>query len=146
MRSEELVLRHSFRPFNRLTSVHTVRGGSVAVPLPLRWHILPEFIFWHYKDDHSLTIEIIFSLHNDLPVSALGDSSVAAQLFPPLSESGPALWRNESPGCLKAQPVSGPEGLAIHSLHIVLQATIGCMGLGPLSSALLWTSAGATKV
>ncbi|KAM7390546.1 hypothetical protein PAMA_008623 [Pampus argenteus] len=50
---------------------------------------------------------------------------------------GPAQWRNESPGCLKAQPVSGPEGLAIHSLHIVLQATIDYMGPSPLSSTLL---------
>lgn len=60
-----------------LNSVHTVWAGSIAVPVPLRWHILPEFIFWHYKDGHSLTMEIIFSLHNGLPVSALGEGSVA---------------------------------------------------------------------
>lgn len=60
-----------------LNSIHTVWAGSIAVPVPLRWHILPEFIFWHYKDGHSLTMEIIFSLHNGLPVSALGEGSVA---------------------------------------------------------------------
>lgn len=49
----------------------------------------------------------------------------------PCQTGGPALWRNESPGCLKAQPVSGLEGLAIHSLHIVLQATMGSMGAWP---------------
>lgn len=49
----------------------------------------------------------------------------------PCQTGGPALWRNESPGCLKAQPVSGLEGLAIHSLHIVLQATIGSVGAWP---------------
>lgn len=49
----------------------------------------------------------------------------------PCQTGDPALWRNESPGCLKAQPVSGLEGLAIHSLRIVLQATMGCMGARP---------------
>lgn len=62
-----------------------------------------------------------------LPVCALGEGSAG---FPdPVRE--PAQWRNESQGCLKAQPVSGPEGLAIHSLRIVLRATIGRMGPGP---------------
>lgn len=49
----------------------------------------------------------------------------------PCQTGDPALWRNESPGCLKAQPVSDLEGLAIHSLCIVLQATMGCMGARP---------------
>lgn len=44
-----------------LSSFHTVGAGSIAIPVPLWWHILPEFIIWYYKDGHSPTMEIIFS-------------------------------------------------------------------------------------
>lgn len=52
--------------------------------------------------------------------------------------------------CLKAQPVSGAEGLAFHSLHIVLQATMGCMGARPfvISSVVnfCWGNKGVTHL
>lgn len=90
----------------------------------------------------SPTMEMIFSLPLTMisPVFCSGrrlssQATEAQVLFFFLSHhcqtGGPALWRNESPGCFKAQPVSGLEGLAIHSLHIVLQATMGCMGARP---------------
>lgn len=91
----------------------------------------------------SPTMEMIFSLPLTMisQSSALGKGSVHKQLrhrfffffffSHPCQTGGPALWRNESPGCFKAQPVSGLEGLAIHSLHIVLLATMGCMGARP---------------
>lgn len=88
------------------------------------------------------TMEMIFFSphHNDLPVFCSGrrlsSQATAVRVFffffsHPCQTGSPALWRNESPGCLKAQPVSGLEGLAIHSLRIVLQATMGCMGAWP---------------
>ncbi|CAF98031.1 unnamed protein product [Tetraodon nigroviridis] len=52
--------------------------------------------------------------------------------------------------CSKAQPVSGAEGLAFHSLHIVLQATMGCMGARPfvISSVVnfCWGNKGVTHL
>lgn len=87
------------------------------------------------------TMEMIFFLPITMisQSSALGEGSVRKQqrsgffffFSHPCQTGGPAPWRNESPGCLKAQPVSGLEGLAIHSLRIVLQATMGCMGACP---------------
>lgn len=110
-------------------------------PPPAVFSLPPEFILWHYKDVHRLADngDDIFSLpHNDFPVFCSGrrlsSQATATQVHffsHPCQTGSPALWRNESPGCFKAQPVSGLEGLAIHSLRIVLQATMGCMGARP---------------
>lgn len=105
----------------------------------------PEFILWHYKDVCGAADngdDIFFSPSQWSPSLLLwAKAQFASNSGPgffflfffshPCQTGGPALWRNESPGCLKAQPVSGLEGLAIHSLRIVLQATMGCMGAWP---------------
>lgn len=96
------------------------------VPFPLRSQIPPLFIIWHYKDGRSLTMEMIFSF-TMAPRPSFGQHFSRCKysgFSHPCQPVGPAQWRNESPRCLKAQPVSSPKGLAIHSLHIVLQATM----------------------
>lgn len=102
-------------PNGVVSCVHTVWAVPVAVPVPLRWRIHPVFIFWHYKDVRGPTMEIIFSLHNDLPVSALGKGSAAAkaaQVFPPLSDGRPSPvekwvpWLLKGPTCQRSRGIS----------------------------------------
>lgn len=118
-------------------------GRHCRRSVPFQRHFLsPKVQFWHYKDVHRLGQWIWYFLSPSQWSPSLlllaktqfaSDSSPGSLSFfsHPCQTGDPALWRNESPGCLKAQPVSDLEGLAIHSLCIVLQATMGCMGARP---------------
>lgn len=74
----------------------------------------------------------------------------AALGFPPLSEATQPCGEMALLVCLKAQAVSSAEGLAFHSLHIVLQATMGSMGARPfvISSVVnfCWGNKGVTHL
>lgn len=97
-----------------MNRAYTVRAGSAAAPLAPRCHILPKFIFWHYKDGHSMTMEIIFSPSQWLSVSALGEGSAAVsspgfpipvRLWPsPLEKWVPRLLKG--PTCQRSRGIS----------------------------------------
>lgn len=95
---------------------------------------------------------------NILPLTMVSQSALWAKAqrwwvalgFPPLSEATQPCGEMALLVCLKAQAVSSAEGLAFHSLHIVLQATMGSMGARPfvISSVVnfCWGNKGVTHL
>lgn len=113
MRSEELVLWQGFRILlTWLNDIYAFWTGS-TVPVPPRCTFL-KFIFWHYKDGYSLTMEMIFSLHNGSQslLWAKAQSLKVVWVFPSLSNSSPAQWRNESPRLLKGPTCQRSRGIS----------------------------------
>lgn len=127
-------------PWCRWSSVHTARPVIVAAPVPLQRCFL-------FPGVHPLTLQrrplarrqwrwYFLSPSQWFPSLLLwakaqfaSNSGTGSFFFPtPVRRAAQLCGEMSPPGCFKAQPVSSLEGLAIHSLRIVLQATMGCMG------------------
>lgn len=112
MRSKDFILWKGFR-WNLLTLLNTIYAELVPLFQSPCGGTFFKFIFWHYKDVPSLTMEMIFSLHKGSQslLWAKAQSLWVAWVFPSLSNSSPAQWRNESPRLLKGPTCQRSQGI-----------------------------------